>query len=427
MTVINDKTLSMAPGKRLELYTVDLSHVDGPMLRFTPNLENVTPSEVYRFEDTGNTRQGAGINLADSLPPSTKATVTFYARVPYGATFPSCSISSTLGDVGAGTHFRVRINPTDLAVTQGLASNLAEDIGTEHFGTVTSAAEFMYVTLTFITPAIMPVGGLWFNISPAMGLVANFAVSDGTISGVLDVFGITVHRMVGGTRVPIMGLPEPLDWDVYNMSISVEANTSSCVKVPVWQGEEYTPIPIKATGFEKNGVGQFPKPLLAMSNITGAGSNLMQVFGDIRGAAVTRTRLYAENLDNGSEPDPLAHYPPDVFVLTRRTRQNANLIEFELASRMDQQGVKLPRREITRNVCPWKYRTWNATTGQFNYADGDEGCPYTGASYYDLDGNTVVNPEDDKCSHQLETGCRARYGKDEELPFGAFPMVGRAQ
>jgi lambda family phage minor tail protein L len=159
-----------------------------------------------------------------------------------------------------------------------------------------------------------------------------------------------------------------------------------------------------------------------MSNLFSEGSALAQQYGDLRGAIVTRRQLFADNLDNGPDPDPAAVYPPDIFKIDRKGLQNAKVIEFELASVLDQPGVSLPGRQVLRDVCPFTYRVWNGTG--FDYA-GEDGCPYNAVAMFDADGNAVINGALDVCSHQLKTGCRARYGRDEETPFGGFPMVGR--
>lgn len=421
MTRLNDKTLSLTPGKRIELYDVDLAVANGPILRFTPNREDVTPAECYRIGDT-RTNATDGITAFLPVVPAAGEVLILegFARHGEGATcFPAFQLSP---DGGATSRDRVRLDLNNLATSQGNSTPVTSD----RAYTLSQASEWVYFACRW-TMGATPPATLALHILPAMG--TTYPTEAATAVGTVDFFGLRFWIVRDGLRIPVVMDMDLTTWAATSATMTRQAvaNTAEAVKVPVWQGNAYTPIPIRASGFEKTGNGAFPKPKLVMSNITGAGSLLMQQYGDIRGATVKRTRMYADHLDNGPEPDPAAFYTPDVFTLVRRSQQDAQIIEFELASKLDQQGVQLPRRQILRDVCPFVYRRWNPAlnsgAGGFDYTAAT--CPYSGPAMFDIHGEVVTNGAEDVCSHTLALGCRKRYGTQGDIPFGGFPMVGR--
>lgn len=183
----------------------------------------------------------------------------------------------------------------------------------------------------------------------------------------------------------------------------------------VWQGNTYTAFPIEARGFEFNGRGQLPRPMLRVANVTGILGVLVRSYQDLLGAKLTRRRTLVKFLDavnfSAGNPyaDPTAALPDDVYFIDRKATENKVLIEFELAAAMDIQGVKLPRRHIVQNVCPWSYR-------------GGE-CGYTGTNYFDANDQPVATLAQDVCGKRLAS-CKKRFGEFDELPFGGFPAAG---
>ena len=144
-----------------------------------------------------------------------------------------------------------------------------------------------------------------------------------------------------------------------------------------WRQYEYFACPIQAQGFELNGRGTLPTPKLAIS-VSPEGipalailKTRMRQLDDLIGAKVTRIRTYAENLDainfadkdtdvystRGEDPtiEP-PELPRDVYYIDRKSAENKSSIEFELASILDVEGVKLPARVVYANRCPFTYR-----------------------------------------------------------------------
>lgn len=183
----------------------------------------------------------------------------------------------------------------------------------------------------------------------------------------------------------------------------------------VWQGNTYTAFPIEASGFEWNGKGQLPRPKLSVSNVMGTISALVVAYDDLAGCKVTRIRTLAKFLDavnfSGGNPtaDPTAEFARDIYYVDRKSAENRDAVEFELAASLDLAGVGLPRRQIIQNYCPWAYR-------------GSE-CGYTGTAYFDINDQPVASAAQDVCGKRLSS-CRVRFGQYSELPYGGFPASG---
>lgn len=194
------------------------------------------------------------------------------------------------------------------------------------------------------------------------------------------------------------------------------AGTNGLKQSITWQGQEYLPYPIQVSGFEFSAGGQIPRPVMQVSNVTGAITALVLAYDDLLGAKVTRKRTMAKYLDavnftGGLNPDadPDAEFPDDVFYVERKASESAQMVSFELSASFDVQGVKLPRRQIIQNICPWKYRSAE--------------CGYAGTNYFDKNDNPVGSSSLDICGKKLSS-CEVRFGTNSELPYGGFPAAG---
>lgn len=181
-----------------------------------------------------------------------------------------------------------------------------------------------------------------------------------------------------------------------------------------WQGAEYSPWPIEADGFAAT-TGQPPRPTLRVANVNAAVTAILQLTDDLIGAKLTVRSTLGQYLDaanfGGVNPtaDPNEHFPDEVWFVERKSAETKEVIELELVSALDFQGVQLPRRQIIANQCPWRYRSAE--------------CGYTGGPVADASDNPTSDPALDQCSKKL-TGCKLRFGEEGELPFGGFPAAG---
>ena len=134
----------------------------------------------------------------------------------------------------------------------------------------------------------------------------------------------------------------------------------------VWAGNAYQRFPIEATGFAYQR-GQIPRPKLVVSNALGTISailltvNTTTAGNDLTGATVTRIRTMARFLDavnfpgNSNPlgtPDPTAEFKRQIYVIDRKSAENREVVEFELAGAIDMAGVRAPKRQCTRALFP---------------------------------------------------------------------------
>lgn len=184
----------------------------------------------------------------------------------------------------------------------------------------------------------------------------------------------------------------------------------------VWNGITYTRFPVEVTGFEWRGNGTAPRPKIRVANITGVIGALAKANNDLVGAKLVRHRTFSRYLDavnfaGGVNPtaDPNAQLPVEAWYIDRKSSENAVFVEFELASAMDLQGVKLPRRQVIQNVCTWRYRSSE--------------CGFVGGAVAKIDDTPTTDINLDQCGKRLAS-CKLRFGEYAELPFGGFPSAG---
>ena len=134
----------------------------------------------------------------------------------------------------------------------------------------------------------------------------------------------------------------------------------------IWAGNQYLKMPIQAEGFAFQ-KGQLPRPTLTISNalgtITAILLNVNQVTtgNDLTGATVTRIRTLARYIDAVNfpdntnplgTPDPTAEFPQEIYKIDRKSSENREVVQFELAAVFDLAGIRAPKRQCTRTEFP---------------------------------------------------------------------------
>ena len=156
----------------------------------------------------------------------------------------------------------------------------------------------------------------------------------------------------------------------------------------VWQSNEYLRYPVEASGFAFQ-KGQLPRPQITISNALSLISavmlevNLITAGNDLTGAKVTRIRTLAKFLDAGNfesnglfvqenstdyialeDSDLFAQetignptaanneFPREIYYIDRKVAENRDVVTFELASVSDLAGIRLPKRQCTRDLFP---------------------------------------------------------------------------
>ena len=134
----------------------------------------------------------------------------------------------------------------------------------------------------------------------------------------------------------------------------------------IWAGNQYLKMPIQAEGFAFQ-KGQLPRPTLTISNalgtITAILLNVNQVTtgNDLTGATVTRIRTLARYIDAVNfpdntnplgTPDPTAEFPQEIYKIDRKSSENREVVQFELAAVFDLAGIRAPKRQCSRTEFP---------------------------------------------------------------------------
>lgn len=183
----------------------------------------------------------------------------------------------------------------------------------------------------------------------------------------------------------------------------------------VFGGIAYIALPIEADGFAYSGQGSLPRPTLRASNLFNTITALISTLPNgLEGAKVTRIRTLARYIDDVNfptpygTPDSTAIFPKEIYYVDRKSTENRSVIEFELASAFDMAGVRAPKRQCVSR-CQWVYKSAE--------------CGYIGTDYFDVNDSVVANSLEDVCGKK-QSSCEARFGKNNELPFGGYPGIG---
>jgi len=178
-----------------------------------------------------------------------------------------------------------------------------------------------------------------------------------------------------------------LNYYFCNFVVPGPSDTQAVGEKPIWRkGEsdsteqEYEPIPILASGYERTSKGQIPQPEITVSNVFGVLSGLINSLDDLVGVRVFRRRTLGKYLGNFATKDFDIFFPTDVFYIERKVAENNLSVTFQLASPFDVEGLMLPRRVVTHNHCLWVYRSIE--------------CGYGNGRSSDLNGYPVANALD---------------------------------
>tara|TARA_Y100000015_G_scaffold8868_2_gene8369 strand:- start:5080 stop:6117 length:1038 start_codon:yes stop_codon:yes gene_type:complete len=248
--------------------------------------------------------------------------------------------------------------------------------------------------------------------------------------------------------------------DVYRWHAGMSRNDRNQDVNVVFDGNEYTRLPVKAEGFEYKGTGTLPRPTLTVSNLDSTMTVLLALVNattagnDLGGAEVRRIRTLKKYLDGinfrtetvaiaqggdtlttqggdtlnletvrnpSGVPDPNAQFPQERWFIDRKASETRDTVTFELASKFDLAGQKLPRRQVIANVCQWVYKSsecgYNPSVGPGKTIDG------TNFRRFDVNNEGVTTDADDVCGKRIAS-CKCRFGDNAQLPFGSFPGAG---
>ena len=148
----------------------------------------------------------------------------------------------------------------------------------------------------------------------------------------------------------------------------------------VYPLKEYFAVPISIDGVEINGAGASPRPSLKVANIP----TLIRSISNNEDGTDDEETLYSILVDEGlsknedmlntrieyrrtllsntysstdSNPSsPPVEFPSHIYVIDRVASEDNILVDFELASPIDVEGVKVPGRIVIGRYCVWRYQ-----------------------------------------------------------------------
>lgn len=188
----------------------------------------------------------------------------------------------------------------------------------------------------------------------------------------------------------------------------------------VWQGNTYTPYPVKIDGLAFETQGAMPRPKATIANPSGIASALLRQYNDLKGAKVIQKKVLVKFLDNvnfvgGVNPsgvaNPAAGFEDEVYYVERKEYEDNEVVILELCASADMEGAEVPFRCINANICTFEYR-------------GGE-CPYSGGAVARWDDTTTTVLAEDVCGKRV-TSCKLRF-PGQPLPYGGFVGAGRIQ
>ena len=171
-------------------------------------------------------------------------------------------------------------------------------------------------------------------------------------SSLIELFTVTLDSSLHGATT------------VYRFHDGSNMNSSGEL---VWDGNSYQRFPVKAEGFEFTGKGQIPRPKFTVSNALGTITALMALVNqttpgnDLAGAKFTRIRTLARYIDAANftggtnpfgTPDTSSKLPDEIYFIDRKLSENRDFVEFELVSELDLLNLRLPRRQVTKDIFP---------------------------------------------------------------------------
>jgi lambda family phage minor tail protein L len=158
-----------------------------------------------------------------------------------------------------------------------------------------------------------------------------------------------------------------------NITLNLVDGTNSNFRPITLNGVQYLPFPVKLDSFGYNGDGTLTRPKITVANINGFVSNLLLEGADLVGASVTIRRIYARfidavnfpnNFNPYGTPDPTAQLPDETYFINRKIVENKEVVQWELGTAFEIDGVKLPSRQLLALICSFTYRDPN--TCQYN-------------------------------------------------------------
>ena len=177
---------------------------------------------------------------------------------------------------------------------------------------------------------------------------------------IIELFTINLTTAVDASFLMAGQVLDRLD-DDQRAAMAIREDTPSALYFCNWQetdgnfvkfgGEIYAPLPYQSSGFAISNEGVLPNPQLTVSNVGLVPTALINIYSDLLGTEIIRTRVLAKHLDNGSDPDVNSKWPDETWFVQRKVTENKLFVTWELSTPFDLDGVTIPKRRALRNSC----------------------------------------------------------------------------
>lgn len=216
----------------------------------------------------------------------------------------------------------------------------------------------------------------------------------------VELFDITLPS---GTKIYAFNGLDDGSNNIYFPQKTIDTDTST------YPLHEYTAIPLEIEGIEITGAGVMARPTLRTANIPVLTRSIssdddgvsdeqtlydilvdegLENNEDLLNTRIDFRRTLKTNLFDKDDSDPSSspvEFPSQSYIIDRVSAEDNLIVEFELASPMDVEGLMLPNRVVIGRYCVWRY--------QGGPLDNDGGCNWpldSNGRFFDEEDNLIT-------------------------------------
>ena len=144
------------------------------------------------------------------------------------------------------------------------------------------------------------------------------------------------------------------------------AGENGYMKKIVFDSRQYDYYPIEVEGFDFQGDGRLPRPVMTLANYRGNLSIRLPIFNDFINYKVERIKTLVKYLDHENfpnninphaEPDTEEVFSREIYFINQKTAETDSIVQFELVSPLELENSEIPSRTVYSNYCGWRYRS----------------------------------------------------------------------
>ena len=322
MAVPVSQLQSLNPGSIIELFTIEL------------NTALHGSNTIYRFHNGANMNADGEVVWAGNS----------YLRFPiecsgfeFGSTGtlprPTISISNIFGTI---TAIIQDINTT----------TIGNDLNGAKFTRIRTLARFLdavnFAPTTTTTTSTQTVA------DPADGETVTYTVTVVQDSGGANVFAIN------GVQKPVITMKRGSTY-IFNQSHS--SNVGHPLRIKSDAGGQQTTVNVGTLGTDATvtyspAYPEAPNDLRYYCTVHGNGMGNTITMNDPNTTTQETTTTTSQQVNPLGTPDPTAEFPQEIYKIDRKSTENREIVQFELAAVFDLAGIRAPKRQCTRTEFP---------------------------------------------------------------------------